>query len=147
MKEADIFSKIIYLNSKNKLNNSPSDMILLFGYCLSNITSSISIEISQIEETSHRPLCKWQRQSANSVTAKERDDERFFLSLSTRTALERDSLTLHIALYLSRLSWQVSGWLVSSICNISMSIRRLKQLFGRNGRALENVPIFRRKCY
>ena len=50
----------------------------------------------QIESTSHRPLCKWQRQSGNSMRAKERDDGRFFLSLSTRIALERDSLTLRI---------------------------------------------------
>ena len=58
------------------------------------LISVVSIEILQIKETSHRPLCKWQRQSGNSVRAKERDDGRFFLSLSTRTALERDSLTL-----------------------------------------------------
>ena len=48
-------------------------------------------------ETCHRPLFKWQRQSANSVRAKERDDKWFFLSLSTRTelatVLARDSLT------------------------------------------------------
>ena len=44
-----------------------------------------SIEILQIEETSHRPLFKWQCQSANSVRMKERDDGRFFLSLSTLT--------------------------------------------------------------
>ena len=54
------------------------------------------IEILQIESTSHRPHCKWQRQSGNSVRAKERNDRRFFLSLSTRTALKRDSLTLRI---------------------------------------------------
>ena len=51
----------------------------------------LSIEILQIESTSHRPLCKWQRQSGNSVRANERDDGRFFLSLSTRTALERET--------------------------------------------------------
>ena len=58
----------------------------------------LSIEILQIESTSHRPLCKWQRQSGISVRAKERDDGRFILSLSTRIALERDSLTLRITL-------------------------------------------------
>ena len=55
------------------------------------------IEILQIEETCHRPLCKWQRKSTNSVRAKERYGKWFFLSLSTRTALAsalaRDSLT------------------------------------------------------
>ena len=64
----------------------------------------IRIEILQIESTSHRPLCKWQRQSGNSVRAKERDDGRFFLSLSTRTTLERDSLTLRITFSLARLT-------------------------------------------
>ena len=49
------------------------------------------IEILQIDETSDRPLCMWQRQSGNSVRVKERDDGRFFLSLSTRTALERET--------------------------------------------------------
>ena len=56
------------------------------------------IEMLQIESTSHRPLCKWQRQSGNSVKAKEKDNGVFFLSLSTSTALERDSLTLRITL-------------------------------------------------
>ena len=64
-----------------------------------------------------------QRQSANSVRAKERNDKWFFLSLSTRTALApalaRDSLTRN-SLSLSRPSWQASGWHVSSIYNISM---------------------------
>ena len=32
------------------------------------------IEVLQIEATSHRPLCKWQRQSRNSVRAKRRWD-------------------------------------------------------------------------
>ena len=42
------------------------------------VSCQLFIEILQIEETSHSPLCKWQRQSANSVRAKERDDGRFF---------------------------------------------------------------------
>ena len=62
----------------------------------------IPIEIRQIESISHRPLCKRQRQSGNSVRAKERDDGRFFLSLSMRTALEWDSLTPRITLSLAR---------------------------------------------
>ena len=57
-----------------------------------------TIETLQMESTSHRPLCKWQCQSGNLVRAKVRDDGRFFLSLSTRTTLERDSLTLRITL-------------------------------------------------
>ena len=60
------------------------------------------MEILHIESTSHTPLCKCQRQSGNTVRAKDRDDGRFFLSLSTRTALERDGLTLRITLSLTQ---------------------------------------------
>ena len=53
----------------------------LLSTCPIKIETEKCIEVLQIEATSHRPLCEWQRQSRNSVRAKERDDGRFFLSL------------------------------------------------------------------
>ena len=69
---------------------------------LKSVLRVLRIVILQMESTSQRPLCKWQRQSGNLVRAKERDDGRFFLSLSMCTALERDNLTLRITLSFAR---------------------------------------------
>ena len=50
-----------------------------------------TIEILQIESTSHRPLCKWQRQSGNSVRAKERETMEGFFCLCLRVPRERET--------------------------------------------------------
>ena len=86
-----------------KIHKSKKDRRFL----LSNFTLSVSFTLmyflsAPVRQTEVLMHHKWQRQSGNSVRAKERDDGRFFLSLSTRTALERDSLTLRITLSLTR---------------------------------------------
>ena len=58
------------------------------------------------------------------MRAKERDDGRFFLSLSMRTALERDSLILHITLSFARTDRFQAGLCplsVISLCNRLMA--------------------------
>ena len=95
---------------------------------------------------SHRSLCKWQRQSGNSVRAKERDDGRFFLSLSTCTALERDGLTLRITLPLARANRFQAGLSTLSVISLwSWVVSTLQdRLFWRQGPAWRWKKKFRR---
>ena len=67
----------------------------------SRVTRGFFIEILQIEETSHRPLCEWQRQSGNSLRAKKSRWEVFVFVYAYRVR-ERQPIPPYHSLSLTR---------------------------------------------